>query len=442
MFSIAIVGRPNVGKSTLFNKITKSKEMAIVFDTPGVTRDFKDTICKIRDMHIKFVDTAGFDNKTDAITVAMVKQLFNVLSKVDLLLFIIDGRSPLNELDMIFSKEIRKSGKDVILVINKVDHDSVKSDEYLKLGFKNVVQISAEHKLGFNKLLNEIELFYIEKPDESKIHTDQITLAIMGRPNAGKSTIMNRFCNEYRSIVSEIAGTTRDSVYFELEHNDRSIMLVDTAGIRKKSNIDEKIEQMSVDVAIHSMNYANVAMLVIDASLGIDSQDMKIAQMIVNEGRCIMLVLNKWDLVDSKKKKQILDHLKTYIDKDFSRVKGLPYFTISASSDKDIDLLLDEVIRIYDLWNKRITTSKINNFMRKAIEKTPHPRVNGRQIKVKFISQVKSRPPMFVAFFNLPNDISDSYKFFIENSIRSEFGFFGVPIRIEFRKSDNPFAKN
>ncbi len=454
---IAITGRPNVGKSTIFNKIVQ-KNAAIAFDTPGITRDRIEAVCDFFDLKLKLVDTAGFDNtKSDDISISMVEQGIKAISDAEIVLFIVDGGEPLNRLDFAFVENLRKFDKEVILVCNKCENGikpELEGDIY-RLGFKNVVIISAEHKIGFFELSDMIKSVYIEKygvnldeaakmDQESEEYiqkTDKLSIAIVGRPNAGKSTIFNKFLNENRSIVSETAGTTRDSIHKEIDYKGKKIDLVDTAGIRKRLNIDDKIEEFSVQSAFTAINFSTVVMLCMDAKSAFESQDLRIAKFAINEGRGVIVVLNKWDLLSEKERNNAIKDLDRFVENTFPKVKGLPFFTISGKFDESLDEILDNCIAINQMWSKRINTAKLNAFLRKIALENPPSRYKGHEVKIKYSTQVSTRPMHVCIFTNILEGVNPTYQTFLENEIRKEFKIFGVPIRLTIKKSDNPFAK-
>lgn len=454
---IALVGRPNVGKSTLFNKIIKKKN-AIVFDQPGITRDRIEAVCEFFKLKLKLIDTAGFDNtRSDEISIEMVKQSIKAVEDAEVIVLIVDARESLQQLDFEFAKILRKFGKPIVLVCNKVEN-GVSFDampDINKLGFKNTVEMSAEHNIGFKELSQAISKSYeeaysisikdaLELSDEGEEYvqkTKKVSIAIVGRPNAGKSTMFNKILGDYRSIVSEIAGTTRDSIHHSLKFGEYDINLTDTAGIRKRLKINDRIEEFSVESAFYSIKFSTVVILCMDCLSPFDSQDLKIAKFALDEGRGIVIILNKWDLISEVVRKKIVNDLDRFLGKVFPKAKGLPYFTISAKNDEKLDEIMEECITLHEIWSKRINTSKLNSFVRDIAEEKSPGKYKGHDVKIKFATQVNTRPPSFCIFTNHIDGIKESYKSYLENSIREQFGIFGVPIRINFKKSDNPFAE-
>ncbi len=453
---IAITGRPNVGKSTIFNKVA-GKNLSIVMDTPGVTRDRVETICEFHGLKLKLIDTAGFDNtKTDELSASMIDQGIEAMSDAEIILFVIDGRQSLNQLDISFAAKLRKLNKEVILVCNKCEAgiDEELEGEVNRLGFKHIVIFSAEHKIGFFDLSDTIKDRYtarygvniaeaIKMDQESKEYIDKLSrlsIAIVGRPNAGKSTIFNNLVGSTRSIVNETAGTTRDSIHYEILYKEKTIDLVDTAGIRKRLNIDDKIEEFAVQSAFTSIDFASVAVLCMDAQNAFGVQDLKIARYAINEGRGLVIVLNKWDLLTEKERKNAIKHLEEFIESTFPKVKGLPFFTISGKFDENIDQILNDCIAMNQMWSKRINTHKLNTFIRELTQSNPPPRYKGHEVKIKYATQVSTRPSHICIFTNSIEGVNQDYQNFIENEVRKKFHIYGVPIRFTLKKSENPFA--
>ena len=452
---ISITGRPNVGKSTLFNKLAR-KNSSIVYDIPGITRDIIDASCELYKLKLKISDTAGFDNtKYDEISLDMIRQSTYAMQDSDIIFFMIDGREGLNYLDFAFAENLRKFNKPVILVCNKCENPptSDKMNEIYSLGFKNIVFMSAEHKQGFVELAYKIKEVYYDSyginlddaqllDEESKVYQDKLkklSIAIVGRPNSGKSTMFNKILGEYRAIVSPLAGTTRDAIHKEIAYKDCTIDMVDTAGIRKRLNIDDKIESLSVQSAFYSIKFATTVILCIDAQRGFESQDFSIAKFTIEEGRAVAIVVNKWDLVQEKDRKKMLDQLDEFINTAFPRIKGVPFFTISAQNDENLHDILDECILLHEIWSKRINTAKLNAFIREIADVYKPPKHKGHDVKVKFVTQVNTRPMTLCVFTNILEGISTEYQHLLENEIRDKFGIFGVPIRMIVKKSHNPF---
>ena len=452
MFKIAIVGKPNVGKSTLFNKLV-GKSMAIVGDFSGLTRDRREAVGKLGDLEFKVIDTAGWtlnDNKSN-INEKMNQQTQIAIEDANLCLFVVDYKNGLDEIDNSFAKKIRKLTIPTILIINKCE--SMKSNElfdneFYRLGFKEMVGISAEHKDGFNVLYDEINKHYQEyiknngsNEDKNKNSEENILqLAVVGRPNVGKSTLVNQLLDNNRVITNDEAGTTRDTIAIDWSYKDKKIKLFDTAGIRKKRNITESIEDMSVDDSLRAIKFSQVVIMMIDSTTAFDSQDLSIISMIIKEGRGLVFALNKWDLV--KNKSVFIKESIKLLSKSAPEVKGCPIIPISALNGDNINKLMDAVFKVFDDWNKHINTSKLNDWLRQIqLENTP-PLFRGNPVKLKYITQAKKRPPTFVLFTNSPEKLEKtSYNKFLINSLRRDFKIENSMVRLLLRKAENPYEK-
>lgn len=437
--SVAVVGRPNVGKSTLFNRLT-GKKQAIVDDTPGVTRDRKIGKGSIADLEFSITDTAGLENaKPGKFEALMMKQTNIAIEGADVLLFVVDARMGVTEVDKYFSRELRTSGKPIILVANKCEGKipAAALTECYALGFGEPVCISAEHGEGMGDLYDALKLHKREAVEEEE-QERYLQLAIVGRPNAGKSTLLNKLLKEERVITSDIPGTTRDSIYVEWEFNGTPIRLVDTAGLRKKSRIDETLEKLMVSDTMNAIRFAHVVVLLVDAARNLEKQDLKIAGHVLKEGRGLVIAVNKWDLVEDKP--AYLDELQYEIEKTVHEAKGVAVVTLSALEGKGLNGLIKTALEVYELWNAKISTAKLNSWLEKATDANPPPAVMGKRIRLKYMTQNGIRPPSFLVFANQPSKIPDSYKRHLLNSLRQEFALPGVPIRFAFKKQDNPYA--
>jgi GTP-binding protein len=446
---IAIIGRPNVGKSTIFNRLTGTKE-ALVHDKPGLTRDRKEGKANISDLHFIITDTAGLEKaENNSIEQLMMEQTSKAIEDADIILFTIDGRAGVTNMDEYFARIVRRNSKPTIMLVNKAENErrAPGIDESYRLGFGDPVVLSAEHGIGFGDLYDAI----IEKTEKYKLNEKGIgeddekpdlMLAIFGRPNVGKSTLFNAILGEHRSITSDIAGTTRDSIYVDFHYKNTLIKLVDTAGIRKKHRSGDFLEELSVNDSLKSLKYANVAVLVIDAKQGIDKMDLKLADEILYEGKALVLVLNKWDSLTHKERETINYNLETMTDYSLSQAKTCPVIRASALKEVKISDILDAAIKVYGAWNTKISTSKLNEWLHDAVETTPPPTSKtGKRVKLKYITQVTTRPPMFKIFTtsNLKG-FPESYVNYLRNSMRKAFGIKGTPIRISIKKTGNPYA--
>ncbi len=475
MFTLAIVGRPNVGKSTLFNRLA-GKKLAIVDDMPGVTRDWRDTEAQLFDRRIRIIDTAGLEESfDDSIPARMRQQTEAALKQADAILFLIDGREGVSPLDRHFAQWLRRQKKPVILGANKCENERAVISglgEAYALGFGDPIPMSAEHNEGLDNLyyalqahfpeeedieeeaqereitltdaaLDEIEgmedfdfttLLPPENPDEVK----SIKIAIVGRPNAGKSTLLNALVGEQRSMTGPEAGITRDAITVQWEHKGVPVRLVDTAGMRKKASITNHIEKMSVDDSLRAIRLAQVVVLVLDADLGMEKQDQTIADLVLREGRALVLALNKWDLIEDKE--EYLKKFREDILHDLGQVPDVPFVTLSAVRGANVQRVLDVVLETHDIWNKRVKTSTMNRWIAGMESQNPPPLVGGRTNRLRYITQIKARPPTFAIWVSYPNDLSDSYKRYLINGLRRDFDMPGVPIRLLMRTSKNPYA--
>ncbi|MCE3232180.1 MAG: GTPase Der [Rickettsiaceae bacterium] len=451
MFTVAIIGRPNVGKSTLFNRLT-GKKHALVDDMPGVTRDRREGQGRIASLEFKLIDTAGLEEaEADALETRMMKQTETAVDEADLCLMMIDGRAGLTPADKFFAKWLRKKDREIVLIVNKCEgtqgDDGI--NEAFKLGFKRIIPISAEHNEGMADLYDAIAP-YKEEHDarmgelnverENDGEDKSIQIAIVGRPNTGKSTLLNKLCGEERVLTGPEAGITRDSIAIDWEFEGKKIRLIDTAGIRRRANVTGKLEKLSVGDSLRALRYAHIAILMIDATIPFEKQDLSIAEQIIREGRAVVIALNKWDLI--KEKKEALKELEYAVEQVLPAIKGVPLVPISALNGQHIRDVIKACLKAYEVWNKRVTTSHLNEWLRVAeSEHLPPLGKNKKRIRLKYITQGNRRPPTFTIFANRPEDLPDSYKRYITNALREYFGLPGVPMRVMFRKNDNPYDK-
>ncbi len=446
---IAIIGRPNVGKSTLFNRLT-GKRSALVSDMPGLTRDRREEEADLAGNPVTIVDTAGLEQaKRGSIAERMRQQSEAALAAADLVLFVIDAREGITSDDKSFSKLARASGRPIVLVANKSEGRAGEEGFYAayELGFGEPVAISAEHGEGLSDLVGEmlaaLGLKYVrpgEDAEEPPATARPIRVAIVGRPNAGKSTLVNAILGEERMITGPEPGLTRDSVPSDLEWLGRKVRLFDTAGLRRKAKITETAEKLSASDAIRAIRFAEVVVLLIDAERPFEHQDLTIGDLVTEEGRALVIAVNKWDLVEDKQK--TLKDLRETLGERLSQVPGVTLVPLSALSGRGVDKLAKAVLDAYDSWNRRVPTPSLNRWLEEALARHSPPAVSGRRIKLRYITQPSTRPPTFVAFCSRPDDLPKSYIRYLTNSLREAFDLPGVPLRLNLRKGENPYAKH
>jgi GTP-binding protein len=472
-FTVAILGRPNVGKSTLFNRLV-GKKIAIVDDTPGVTRDRKSARGNIAGLEFNLIDTAGLEEgEPGSLSDRMRQQTQVALDEADIALMLYDARVGVTPMDEHFAAWLRRGNTPVILGANKCEGNAVVDGVYeaYSLGLGEPVALSAEHGEGLAELYNvmvsalkeigidpyededkdtdahrrdrdegpeEGDMDYEFADDEADEEDNKpLRMAIVGRPNAGKSTLINHMVGEDRLITGPEAGLTRDSIGVDWEWNGLPVKLYDTAGLRKRAKITDKLEKLSASDTMWAVQYAEVVVLLLDAELGFERQDLKIAERVADEGRALIIALNKWDAVGDRlaAKRQISDTL----TKSLPQLKGIPVVTISALTGQGVQHLMPAIEEIYETWNARIPTAAFNRWLADVLEKHPTPSVSGKRIKIRYGAQIKARPPTFKLFCNRPEDLPDSYKRYMENELRRDFDLPGVPVRFTFKKSENPY---
>ncbi len=449
-FTVAIVGRPNVGKSTLFNRLA-GRRLAIVNDAPGVTRDRREASASIADLKFTVIDTAGLEDATgDTLEARMREQTEMALGDADVALLLIDARAGLTPVDEHFAHWLRRMKTPVILCLNKCEAGAGQAGllEAYSLGLGDPVPLSAEHGEGLGGLYDALRPYsdrYSDRAAEAGAGDDEgedegrpLQLAIVGRPNVGKSTLVNRLLGEERMLTGPEPGVTRDAIAVEWEVGGRRIRLVDTAGLRRKARITETVEGLSATDSLRAIRFAQVVALVLEAETGLEKQDLTIARTVIEEGRAPVIVLNKWDRVKDRAMalKRVEDRLRTSLP----QVRGIPVIPCSALKGGGMSRLLPAVLKTYDIWNRRIPTAGLNEWLRHATEAHPPPLARGRRVKLRYITQAKTRPPTFIVFASLPDALPDAYSRYLVNGLREDFNLPGIPIRLIMRKGDNPYA--
>ncbi|MEC8387135.1 MAG: ribosome biogenesis GTPase Der [Pseudomonadota bacterium] len=462
MFTIALVGRPNVGKSTLFNRLI-GRRHALVDDTPGVTRDRREGEGRLADLHFQVVDTAGLEEADpESLAGRMRAQTERAIADADLVLMMVDARSGIMPLDEHFARLLRRRGDKVVLLANKSEGAAARAGlfEAFSLGLGEPVAISAEHNEGMADLYEAIRARMPEEPAEEKnknavledgsppeegvdIWQDRdrprvVRMAVVGRPNVGKSTLVNAILGEDRLLTGPEAGITRDAIEVEWRYRDRPLKLVDTAGLRRRARVMEKLEKLSVEDTRRAIQFAHVVVLVLDAQMMLEKQDLTIARMVIEEGRALVIAANKWDAVTDRE--QALRDLRDRFEISLPQVKGAPYITVSALRGRNLDKLFDAVFAVYDVWNTRISTARLNRWLSHKAEAHPPPLARGRRIRLRYMTQIKARPPTFAAFVSLPEELPEAYTRYLVNGLREDFDLPGTPIRFITRKGKNPYA--
>ena len=447
--TIAIVGRPNVGKSTLFNRLV-GRRSAIVHDTPGVTRDRKVKEAWFGSQKFELVDTAGFEEKSSgSLETRMSQQTKMAVTDADIILMMVDARAGITPGDQGLAHSIRRYGKTIILVANKCEGKAGEAGYYdaFELGLGNPIAISAEHAEGISDLYDQIRIALEnincnpnDVGEDVSVASGALKLAIVGRPNVGKSSLINKLTGEERLITGPEAGITRDSISVRWSGEGREIELVDTAGLRRKSRVTQKLEYLSVKDTLNSIRLAEVVALVVDASLGIEKQDLAIAATVIKEGRALLIVANKWDLV--KDSQSIIGQLNEKLLNSLPQARGVKIVTVSALTGYHSREFRLAIFSVYSIWNQRISTGRVNQWLVNVVDHHPPPAVRNRRPRFRYITQAKARPPTFVLFVSRPELVGESYIRYLENDLRSAFGLSGTPIRILLRKGKNPYTNN
>ena len=443
--TVAIVGRPNVGKSTLFNRLV-GKRLALVDDQPGVTRDRREGDATLLGLEFRVIDTAGLEDE-DAHTLPgrMRQQTEAAVREADAALFLIDGREGVTPLDEEIARWLRVETTPVVVVANKAEGRAAEAgilDSY-RLGLGDPIAISAEHGEGvadlFEAIRPHVEHEHFESEDEEE-GDHPLKLAIVGRPNAGKSTLVNKMIGEERMITGPEAGITRDSISIGWEWEGRPVQLVDTAGLRKRAKVEDKLERLSAADTKRALDYAEVVVLLLDATRGLESQDLRIASQVIEEGRALIIAVNKWDIAENAS--SLFNGIKAALDEGLSQLRDEPVLTVSAKTGKGIDVILKVAFELRDAWSKRVPTGELNRWFEGAIEANPPPAPKGKRIKLRYITQVKSRPPSFVVFGNRLEELPESYRRYLLNAMRRDLGLGPVPLRLDFRGRSNPYDRS
>ncbi|MBN9270361.1 MAG: ribosome biogenesis GTPase Der [Mesorhizobium sp.] len=466
-FKVAIIGRPNVGKSTLFNRLA-GRKLALVDDTPGVTRDRRIHPAKLYDLAFEVIDTAGFEDAPAAsLPGRMRAQTEIAIGEADLIFFLVDAKAGLMPDDRTFAEVVRRSGKPVVLVANKAEARGSQGG-FLgswELGLGEPVPISAEHGQGLPDLREAViatlgEARALGEDDEAEgeaasevligedvvdpdaepayDETKPLRIAVVGRPNAGKSTLINALIGEERLLTGPEAGITRDSISVDWDWKGRRIKLFDTAGMRRKAKVQEKLEKLSVADGLRAIRFAEIVVIVLDATIPFEKQDLQIADLIVREGRAPVIAFNKWDLIDEPQR--VLAELREKTERLLPQVRGIQAVPVSAETGRGLDRLMEAIVRTHRVWNSRVSTGKLNRWLEGILAHHPPPAVAGRRLKIKYVTQAKTRPPGFVVSCSRPDAVPQSYLRYLTNNLRDAFDMPGVPIRMALRTSENPFA--
>lgn len=476
MLSIAIIGRPNVGKSTLFNRLA-GKRLAIVDDRPGVTRDWREAEGYLFDQPVRLIDTAGLEESfDDSIQGKMRAQTEEALSRADTVLFLIDGRAGITPMDEHFAAWLRKKKKPVILAVNKCENEKATQAavaEAHKFGFGEPIAISSAHGEGMEDLYHAFSPHFEEQPSDESDEGDKnfapagfdfdqldaaegdeardflgaaptgeeekfIKIAIAGRPNVGKSTLLNALLEDNRVMTSPEAGTTRDAIAVDWEYGGKKIRLVDTAGLRKKARVTDNIEKMAVEDTLRAVRLAQIVILVVDANTPFEKQDLQIADHVLDEGRAMVIAVNKWDTI--KDKNELMEEIHYKLGHSLAQVRDVPVVPISALKGKNLPEMMSAVLKIYETWNIRTSTAKLNRWLRSMESRVAPPMYEGRSNRLKYMAQINVRPPTFAVWVSKPAALPDGYKRYLMNGLRDDFDMPGVPIRLMLRASKNPYV--
>jgi GTP-binding protein len=439
--TVAIVGRPNVGKSTLFNRLV-GRRLALVDDEPGVTRDRREGEARLYDLDFRLIDTAGLEEIFDeSLQARMRRQTERAVESADLVLFLVDARAGVTPLDRHFSQWLRRGRTPVVLVANKCEGQASEPGrlEAFALGVGEPVAFSAEHGLGLGDLHEAMAAVLGPDPEAAEAAGEHpLQLAVVGRPNVGKSTLVNRLIGEERLLTGPEAGITRDAIAVEWSYKGRPVRLFDTAGLRRRARVSRKLEKLSVGDSLRAIRFAEVVVLLIEAEQPMEKQDLAIARLVVDEGRALVIAVNKWDACPDRE--AAMSQVRDRLTRSLPQVRGVAVVPISALQGSNVERLLDAVFRAYEVWNKRVPTAALNRWLEAATGSHPPPAVQGRRIRLKYMTQAKARPPTFAVFCSRPLDLPDSYMRYLENALREDFDLPGTPIRIHLKKGRNPYA--
>ena len=462
-FTVAIVGRPNVGKSTLFNRLA-GRKLALVDDTPGLTRDRRPGDARLVDLEFGIIDTAGLEESDpDSLEGRMRAQTEAAIDEADLALFLVDAKAGITPADETLASILRRRGKPVVLVANKAESRGSEGGLYdaFRLGLGEPCPISAEHGQGMLDLrdaiveaigedialpleeaeaVTDVDITLDDDESEEEAYDDSkpLRVAIVGRPNAGKSTLINRYVGEERLLTGPEAGITRDSISVDWDWKGRHIKMFDTAGLRRKARVQEKIEKLSVADALRAIRFAEVVVIVLDVDVPFEKQDLQIADLVIREGRAPVIAFNKWDIVDDRQ--ETLADLREKTERLLPQVRGIRAVPVSGLTGNGLDKLMQAVVDTHRTWNRRISTARLNRWLETMTVQHPPPAVSGRRLRLKYMTQIKARPPGFVISCTRPDALPASYTRYLINGLREDFSLPGVPLRISYRKGDNPFA--
>jgi GTP-binding protein len=443
--TVAIVGRPNVGKSTLFNRLV-GKKLALVDDQPGVTRDRREGDARLLGLDFRVIDTAGYeDEDPQTLPGRMRAQTESAVREADVVLFLIDARDGVTPLDEEIARWLRAAKAPVVVAANKAEGRGGESGrlEAYRLGLGDPIAISAEHGEGvgdlFDLLRPHVEHEHYETEAEEAEHPEPLHLAIVGRPNSGKSTLINRIIEEERLLTGPEAGITRDAIAIDWHWKGQPIRIVDTAGMRKRAKVEQKIERLAVADARRALNFAEVVILLLDATRGLEAQDLRIAEEVIEEGRALIVAVNKWDVAENAS--ALFNGIKAALEEGLSQIKAIPVLTVSAKTGKGVDQLLGAAVELREQWSRRVPTGELNRWFETAVEANPPPAPGGKRVKLRYITQVKARPPSFVVFGTRVGELPESYRRYLLNSMRRDLGLGPVPLRLTMRSPKNPFER-